>query len=320
MWRIWTSSRTRAAAAGLLLVAGSGAGWSQAPSSPPSEALNEDVEDARSTAELRVRANAGDADAQNELGARLLATEEPSAIIEAREWFRRASEAGDVDAMGNYAGMVLQGAGGEQDEAEGRRLLELAASRGSVGAHLTLAEAHLRGAAGYPTDAARALGYVRAAANLESPSASLAQWRLAMMYLRGVGTSADAVQAYRWVVRASENGSVRAMISRAVMLATGEGVEEDDVAAREWYQRAATSGDVNFAHALRGLGSMLVTGEGGAADIPRGIAYLRIAHAGNDANAATLLERWRDLITPEVDREAQRIANEWMAEHLPSDD
>lgn len=319
MWRIWTSSRTRAAAAALLLVAGSGAGWSQAPPPPRSETVHEEADDARSMAELRVRANAGDAGAQNELGGRLVASEEPSAMIEAREWFRRASEAGDVDAMGNYAGMVLQGAGGELDEAEGRRLLELAAGSGSVGAHLTLAEAHLRGAAGYPRDAVRALEYVRAAANLESPSASLAQWRLAMMYLNGIGTDADPHEAYRWVARSSDNGGVTAMISRAVMLAMGQGVAEDDAAAREWYRRAATSGDVNFAHALRGLGSMLVTGEGGAADVPRGIAYLRIAQAGNDANAETLLERWRDLITPEVDRDAWRIANEWMAEHMPSD-
>jgi TPR repeat protein len=138
-----------------------------------------------------------------------------------------------------------------------------------------------------------------------------------MMHLEGIGTPANAAEAYRWVVRASENGGVRGMISRAVMLATGQGVAEDDQAARLWYQRAAESGDVMFAHGLRGLGAMLVSGEGGPADVPRGIAYLRIAQAGRDANAARILESLRDRITPEVDRQAREISRQWMREHMP---
>ena len=92
--------------------------------------------------------------------------------------------------------------------------------------------------------------------------ASYAQWRLAMMHLNGIGTPADPEEAYRWVVRASDAGDVGAMISRGVMLAIGQGVAEDDAAARLWYQRAAESRDVNFPHALRALGGMLVLGQG----------------------------------------------------------
>lgn len=247
-------------------------------------------------------------------------TEDPARLPEAREWYRKASDAGHAEGMNNYATMLLMGLGGAADEAAGRRLREQAAARGSVAAHLSIAERYLRGAEGYPLDRARALHHVRTAAESSSPVAHYAQWRLGMMYLQGVGTPADPVEAYRWVVRASEGGDVSAMISRGVMLATGEGVAEDDAAARIWYQRAAESGDVNFRHAMRGLGAMLVTGEGGPADLPRGIAYLRIAQAASDANASQLLETWRDRITPEVDRQAVEIANRWMAEHLPSGD
>lgn len=271
-------------------------------------------------AQIRARAEAGDATAQNDLGGRLMASENPAHLAEAREWFRKASEAGEPEGMNNYATMLLMGLGGPADDAAGRRLRDQAAARGSVGAHLSIAERYLRGGEGYPLDPARALHHVRTAAESSSANADYAQWRLGMMYLQGVGTPADPVEAYRWVVRASEGGDVNAMISRGVMLATGEGVAEDDAAARIWYQRAAESGDVNFPHALRGLGAMLVTGEGGPVDLPRGIAYLKIARAANDANASRLLETWSDRITPEVDRQALAIANRWMAQHMPPGD
>ncbi len=270
-------------------------------------------------AELRVQAETGDSGAQNDLGSRLMAMNDDSVLAEAREWFRRASESGDPEGMNNYSTMLIMGLGGPADETAGRQLRDAAAARGSVGAHLSIAERYLQGGEGYPRDPARALDHIRAAAESASPSAPHAQWRLAMMHLRGIGTPGDPAEAWRWIERASDSGDVGAMISRAVMLATGEGVAEDDLAARDWYGRAAESRDVQFAHGLRGLGGMLLTGEGGPADVPRGIAYLRIAHAANDDNAGRLLEMWEEQITTEIDAEAWRIANQWMAEHMSGD-
>jgi uncharacterized protein len=232
---------------------------------------------------------------------------------------RAAYERGDPDAINNYAVVLLMGVGGPVDEPEGRRLRDLAASRGSIGANLSIAERYLRGAEGYPLDPVRAFQHVRAAAESPVSGAGFAQWRLAMMHLNGQGTPVDRAEAYRWVVRASDGGDVHAMISRGVMLATGEGVAEDDAAARIWYRRAAESRDVNFAHGMRGLGAMLVTGEGGPVDLPRGIAYLRIARAANDVNASQLLKTFQDRITPEVEQQATEIANRWIADHLPGD-
>jgi TPR repeat protein len=149
--------------------------------------------------------------------------------------------------------------------------------------------------------------------------AKYAQWRLAMMHLQGVGTPKDSGTAYRILERASENGGINAMISRAVMLATGQGVAEDDAAARDWYRRAAESGEVGFAHGLRALGAMLVVGEGGPVDLPRGIAYLRIAKAAGDDMAGRLLDTWSGRVTDEVHRKAVEISNAWMARHMPAD-
>jgi hypothetical protein len=286
-----------------------GAAAAQAQSAAPEPTL----------AELRASAEAGNAEAQNDLGGRLMATEDEASLPEARRWFERAAAAGHLEAKNNLATMLLLGLGGPADEARGRLLRDEAARQGSGAAHLSIAERYLRGAEGYPLDPARALEHIRSAAELPGPIASYAQWRVAMMHLQGVGTPRDPAEAFRWVVRASDGGSGRAMISRAVMLATGEGVTEDDAAARIWYQRAAESGDPLFAHALRSLGAMLVIGEGGPPDLARGIAYLRIAAAADDAAAPELLDRWATRVTPDIDVQAQRIADQWIQRHLSND-
>lgn len=271
-------------------------------------------------AELRRQAEAGGRDAQFDLGLRLMDQNSAQSLIEARLWFRRAMDAGNAEAKNAYAGMLIRGAGGPADAAEGRRLLLEAASEGSVGANMTLGAAHRGGTGGFPRDPALAFSYMSRAAGLATgSSAGRLYWELGMMHLRGIGTPANPQESYRWVARAAEAGEVRGMISRAVMLATGEGVPEDDAAARQWYERASRLDDPLLAHALRGLGGMLVIGEGGPADVPRGIAYLRIAEGGGDELARVGLQRFANLITPEVDRDAARIAAEWLAARRRAD-
>ncbi|HEX8366119.1 MAG TPA: tetratricopeptide repeat protein [Allosphingosinicella sp.] len=273
----------------------------------------------RTLEQLRREAEGGDREAQNDLGTRLLDTPDPARQAEARRWFQRASDAGSAEARNNLATMLMFGIGGPTDQARGRRLMEEAAQMGSVGARLSLAERYLQGRDGYPRDHVRAFEQIRAAAASGGPASLYAQWRLAMMHLQGVGTPRNPQEAYNILVSASEAGGVNAMISRAVMLATGEGVGEDDGAARRWYQRAAESGELGFEHALRGLGAMLAAGEGGPTDLPRGVAYLRIAQAAGDANAAAILQSLSDRITPAVDASAQGIAADWMRRHLPTE-
>lgn len=296
--------------AALLLAGTAPSAARQSANAPAADAEEPTIE------ELRARARAGEVEAQNLLGGRLLETQTAEALAEARTWFERAGAAGHAEAKNNFASMLATGIGGPADEARARALREEAAREGSVGAHLTIAEAYLRGGYGYPRDAVRAFQHVQTAASLQSPNRVYVQWRLAMMHLQGVGTARNPREAYRILVETSEAGGVHAMISRAVMLATGEGVAEDDASARIWYQRAAESGEIGFAHALRGLGSMLASGEGGAVDLPRGIAYLRLAAAAGDPEAPAILDHFRDRVTTEVASEAHRIATAWLDQHL----
>lgn len=275
---------------------------------------------ATSLEELRRQAEDGDRDAQHELGIELMLADDEASLVEARRWLRAAMEAGSAEAKNAYAALLLNGGGGPRDEETGRRLMLEAAAEGSVGANMTLSAAYRNGDGGFERDLPRAFAHMRAAADRAiGESAAVTWWELGMMYLDGIGTVADPEEAYRWVSRAAEAGNVNGMISRGVMLATGEGVAEDDAAARHWYQRAAESGRHGFGHALRSLGAMLATGEGGPVDLPRGIAYLRIGAAAGDEHAPRILEAWRGRITDEVDRQARQIADRWQADHLPEE-
>lgn len=59
-------------------------------------------------------------------------------LAAAREWYRRAAEAGSVSGIRGYGGMLLQGEGGPKDAALGIGLLLIAADAGDDNAHMLL--------------------------------------------------------------------------------------------------------------------------------------------------------------------------------------
>lgn len=141
-----------------------------------------------------------------------------------------------------------------------------------------------------------------------------AMWELGMMLLNGHGAPKDEAAAYRWVRAAGEAGFENGMISTAVMLALGQGTPKDPAQAREWYRKAAERH--GSAHALRGLGGMLLTGEGGPTDLTRGLAYLELAQEGGDQPAAQILARAGSQLAAQVDRKAvDAIKSDWVAQN-----
>lgn len=248
----------------------------------------------------------------------LLLNGDESDDAEARRLMEALAEAGRPEAVNALATMVGNGiGGGEPDLERARQLTVQAADMGSIGANMSLADFYTDGANGFPRDPARGLAHARRAAEATSNprSAAYAQWRLGMRLLDGANGPSDPVAAYAWVAQAAESGSVQGMVSRAVMLAIGQGVPRDAAAARQWYHRAAHSGELGSAHALRGLGGMLMTGEGGPEDRPLGYAYLVLALEGGDQTAAAVIQRMQHLIDDNVRAQAQPIITAWRLEH-----
>lgn len=250
-------------------------------------------------------------------GLELVLNGDPSDDAEARRLLEVASAAGRAEAMNALAAMVGNGSGGPADIERARTLVLRAAELGSIGANLSLSDAYLHGLNGFPRDPQRALQYAIAAAEgtAHPRSAAYAQWRVGMMFLNGDGTTPDPVRAYEWVARASNNGAVQGMLSRAVMLARGEGVAQDASAARQWYLQAAETGELGSAHALRSLGAMLIVGEGGPVDIARGYAFLLLAQEGGDEFATELIRRFDSRIDQRARADAPAIMTAWRLSH-----
>ena len=212
-------------------------------------------------------------------------------------------------AAAGLAYAYLLGRGVETDVAKGVALLEEADFKQDTDSHTLylLGRTYESGWGGHAPDAKRAYDYYRRASELDNPKA---WWSLGMAFLNGSGVEADPVEAYRWVRMAGEADDARGESSTAAMLALGQGVAENDVEARSWYERAAIKGS---AHALRGLGFMLLNGEGGERDAGLGWAYVTLAAEVGDENAQLLMRQHEGDVSHKEKRAARKIAADWVA-------
>lgn len=118
-----------------------------------------------------------------------------------------------------------------------------------------------------------------------------AYWEIGMAHMNGMFGEPDAFLARNYVEKAAHDGAVSGMISAAVMNALGQGGPVNRPRAFYWYELAARSGS---AHAIRGLGAMLLNGNGIPKDAASGIALLRLARDAGDLNAVEILDLVKD--------------------------
>ncbi len=214
-------------------------------------------------------------------------------------------------AAGGLGVAFLLGRGVMQDVARGVDYLE-EADAGGDGDERTLfllGRAYQRGWDVREPDSRRALGYFQRAADMGHAESA---WQVGMAHLRGAGVSASDVLAVDWFVRAGESGDPRGDVSAAYLISHGRGAIEDDREARRLYQRAAEKGS---AHALRGLGEMLLRGEGGARDEVRGLAYVMLAESAGVKAEASRASEPLPAPSPRTREQAARFAAEWREQH-----
>jgi TPR repeat protein len=120
----------------------------------------------------------------------------------ARIWYKKAMEAGSLEAMVDLGRMHEAGYGSPRDTDEARRLYRAAADAGSG-----------RG-----------------------------MFELGRVYQDGVGLQRDFGEARAWYLKAVEAGSAEAMNNLGVMYHNGWGVPPDPDAAAGWFRRAAAAG------------------------------------------------------------------------------
>ena len=189
---------------------------------------------------LRELAEAGDAEAQTELGERYehgRGVGQDYAV--AVSWFRRAAEQGHARARSALGFMYGTGRGVEQDDAEAVRWDRLAAELGNARGQHNLGVSY-RDGLGVSRDDENAVFWFRRAAE---QGFAAAQTGLGQMYSTGRGVSRDYEMAVSWYRRAAEQGNARGQNNLGWMYERGRGVRRDRVEAVRWYRLAAAQGD-----------------------------------------------------------------------------
>ncbi len=220
-------------------------------------------------ATLRELAEAGDAEAQTELGERY----EHGRGVEqdygtAVSWFRRAAEQGYAPGQAALGWMYGAGQGVAQDDVEAARWDRRAAQQGNARGQNNLGIMYATGRGVQRDDAAAVRWYRRAA----EQGHAVAQAGLGFMYDEGRGVRRDDAEAVRWYRRGAEQGHAVAQNNLGWMYENGRGVQRDDAEAVRWYRRAAEQGD---AFAQSNLGRMYATGRGVQRDDAEAVRWYR---------------------------------------------
>ena len=190
--------------------------------------------------DLRLWADRGDADAQFELGIRLLTGEGLEKKPEEGAKFVQAAAAQNHLRAQHVLGTLYEeGIGLKQDFKKAAEWYRKAANYGLPMAQHSMGVLYDTGR-GVDKDPKEAAQWFRKAANQDhAPS----QAAYASKLERGDGLEKDTAKAASWYLRASKNDFVPAMTRLAYMYYTGKGVPVDYERAGAWYQRASRSND-----------------------------------------------------------------------------
>jgi uncharacterized protein YdaT len=131
----------------------------------------------------------------------------------ARDWYEKAADGGNPDAMFKLGVIYQNGQGVALDYAKAREWYEKAADRGNA-------------------DAMANLGW---------------------LYANGRGVPQDYAKAREWYEKAADNGNAPAMVSLGLLYENGKGVPQDYAKAREWYEKAAAKDNADAKTRLQQL-------------------------------------------------------------------
>lgn len=150
------------------------------------------------------------------------------------EWFTKAADLGDLEAMNRIALIYWRGeADVAQDVDAAIEWFTKAADLGDSDAMNYLGAMHHNGD-GVEEDFGVAMEWFRKAADLGHAQAMS---NIAYMYRYGNGVAQDGAEAVEWYQKAADSDFSSALYDLGDMYRNGEGVEQDDDKALEWYMK-----------------------------------------------------------------------------------
>jgi TPR repeat protein len=205
---------------------------------------------------------------------------------EARSYFQRSAQAGNVDAMLAYA-MIMKASPVPQDAPFALEWAERAAGQGNVEAMFQLAQMFDVWERG-PQDPAEAREWYQRAADNNHAEAAL---QAGLMASAGEGGDEDPVLALALIRQSAEAGFAPAMGQYGLMLHSGwNGAEPDSTSAAEWFAQGAIGGDAEarYLYALA-----LATGDGVERDLVRSYYWTLMAEFEMDGSPSSNTDRRR---------------------------
>jgi TPR repeat protein len=232
--------------------------------------------DRKQVEEVKVKAEAGDADSEYRLGLFYYNGEGVAKdFSEAVKWYRKAAEKNLADAQDGLGFCYANGQGVAKDEVEAVKWYRKAAEQNYAPARNNLANSYANGQ-GVTKDQVEAVKWYRKAAE---QNYARAQSNLAYSYANGHGVSKDEAEAVKWYRKAAEQNLAVAQNNLAYSYANGQGVAKDEVEAVKWYRKAA---EQNYAYAQYNLGVCYEHGDGVAKDYVEGYKWSLLAAAQGD--------------------------------------
>ncbi|APG62190.1 hypothetical protein LPB140_04510 [Sphingorhabdus lutea] len=123
-----------------------------------------------------------------------------------------------------------------------------------------------------------------------------AQWCYGVMLDSGLGGAEDPVEAFKWIEKSFEAGSIDATVSMGAMYGNGRGVRQDYAKAREYYEIAASKASNE---AFTNIGRIYFHGQGTQIDQLLGLAYFCIGGELGSKNGHNLCDELRPDLTDE---------------------
>lgn len=206
-------------------------------------------------AQLRSKAEAGDASAQVNLGK---AYEDGNGVTQSDEqavsYYQKAAKQGNAEAENDLGLMYRTGRGVEKSKEEAVKWYRLAARQGYPSAMFNLGTAYYNGD-GVPVDDVISYAWFllaqekgnkaandavqRSSGELSSSQRSEALFKIGQMYQKGDDLPRDDGQCAKWYRMASDQGNAQAAVELAVMMIHGHGVPQDPVTAHHLCEGAA---------------------------------------------------------------------------------
>lgn len=258
--------------------------------------------------ELRKKAEAGDANAQFELGLTYqLGKRVPVDNAEALKWIIKAAKQGNVNAQAVLGLMYENGVGVAKNDTEAVTWFHKAADQGNAQAAYSLGVKHDKGQ-GVPKDINEAVKWYRKAAD---QGYAAAQYNLGILCNKGQGITKDSDEAMNWFRKAADQGYAAAQFNLGVIYTEGKIVAIDNAEAARWYLKAADQG---YDAAQYNVGLMYYNGQGVPKDEIEALARFTLAAMTGNKNAIQNRELLENRLGQQVALLAQRRSKEILAE------